>query len=65
MTLTLIGLGLDPNDLPIRAHDGIAASEVVLVETYASRPTGKSAKAPLPTYQAHTNDHTQRNTTKQ
>ncbi|MFT4307913.1 MAG: diphthine synthase [Candidatus Woesearchaeota archaeon] len=36
MTLTLIGLGLDPNDLSIRARDAIAASDVVLLETYTS-----------------------------
>ena len=36
MTLTLIGLGLDPKDLSIRAREAIAASDVVLLETYTS-----------------------------
>ena len=36
MSLTLIGLGLDPNDLSMRARDAIAASDAVMLETYTS-----------------------------
>jgi diphthine synthase len=36
MTLTLIGLGLDPNDLSKRALDETRASDAILLETYTS-----------------------------
>ena len=36
MALTLIGLGLDPRDLSLRARDAIASCDVLVLETYTS-----------------------------